>query len=734
MCVVAGCSARAEPAGRGAEGTTERADAFTVGIERIVPIQVVLVRTSHDGTSPARTPFTEPEVRERTARLLSRTNQVWRPTGIRFSVASVRQEVEPTFASNALAHGSVVSWSAGLKTRLETVLGTAVWASDPASGQSFSEVVWLHAAELKFGKPDAVYATFAMESPQGFCDAWQRACSLAGLGDSFGDSVHLAHEFGHAFGLAHVYAAGYDPRTALPQTPEDLWDMFYCPGTSAASPNRYYLSAQDSPSAPPCTAPGGRTALGTGDYLPGCVPNALASCASAPGAALPPGQLNCKVQGVAGSGYCEVKTQFATGLYNVLTFSAPGTAGTLSGSNIMSYVAPTNYRSFSPAQVRVIRDSLRYDHRIDREPLVDDSNTAEWTIRSSPGYAAGPPVRRFGRLDDLPVPGFYDADAITDQAVYRPGEVGSGASTEQSRWYWCPSAGSTVPPSCEFGGYAAATFGTREDVPLPGLNWGSGRYLAVYRPSNGTFYWTQIGVWTVFSRQVAQPNTPSFPIVGRFDADDLVDFATYDPVTARFDLVLSTLAWSVASKRIRVFPSNYRRDTDPATTPSQRAGGWPVPGVRRALPIAGSPVREVFALYDPDAGRGDVAWDVLSATSSPYAASVTPFATLGDAVLGGITGTPSPYDALIGIQWGAPATISVALPDAAGTFPGTTPVSTSLNITNDMMVGILQDVSGDNVPDLFVHDGETGNVVVLTSPTFTTGATLPLGGPFAQPL
>ena len=371
-------------------------------------------------------------------------------------------------------------------------------------------------------------------------------------------------------------------------------------------------------------------------------------------------------------------------------------------------------------------------------PTDSLANTAQWVIRHAPSFGTEH-VRRFGRLDDVPVPGFYDADSATDQAVYRPGEVGSGAETDASNWYWCPSNCPAMPPgcpptppNCELGGWASDTFGVREDLPLPNLKFGTGRYLAVYRPSNGTFYWRAIGGGTMYTAAVAPSGAGqrSMPLPGLYDSDDLVDLATYDPITGRFDLALSTEGWSVATKRVRVFPSKYQMSFAAGTIDAQaRAGGIPVRGVRRAL--SGGQIRTVFALYDPEVGRGDIAWDVLTATSSPWTATTASFGSLGNAAFGGINANPAPYDYLLGVTWGNPATLTLGVPDAFGVL-SSTPASNNLNIRNDFFGGLVADLSGDGVPDLLLHDGEAGSISIIPSPFFSSSVGVPMGGPYAQ--
>ncbi|MEQ1762142.1 MAG: hypothetical protein ABL984_03245 [Pyrinomonadaceae bacterium] len=135
-----------------------------------------------------------------------------------------------------------------------------------------------------------------------------------------------------------------------------------------------------------------------------------------------------------------------------------------------------------------------------------------------------------------PAPADYDADDKADAAVFDSGT-----------WYIRMSGtGSTSTIS---------SFGQAGDIPMSGNYIGSsstGDELAVYRPSNGTWYWREVGTGTVYSQ--AWGSSGDIPVSGDFHTspDGKLDFAVYRPSTGYWWILYSNgtghtgIPWGIA--------------------------------------------------------------------------------------------------------------------------------------------------------------------------------------------
>jgi hypothetical protein len=233
-------------------------------------------------------------------------------------------------------------------------------------------------------------------------------------------------------------------------------------------------------------------------------------------------------------------------------------------------------------------------------------------LKSSSGYTQIM-EKDFGLLGDIPVPGYYDNDNVTDLAVLRRGgPAADNPFDHYFRWYWCKSAANPQNHDCVNYGYVQ--WGWQYDVPLPNVEFDGNantRDIAVYRPTDKYIYWKAIGggsgsIYAGFSNRVVHMH-------GLYDNDAKTDIVLYDPGVAqplpssgpRFQLRLSTQSWSTAT--IRSFDSVLMADAIAASgagsnAPAVRHGGVAVPvenNGRRALRVWDAHAANFHTMWDP---------------------------------------------------------------------------------------------------------------------------------------
>lgn len=186
-------------------------------------------------------------------------------------------------------------------------------------------------------------------------------------------------------------------------------------------------------------------------------------------------------------------------------------------------------------------------------------------------------------LGDIPAPGDFDGDGVTDYAVYRNGE---------GKWY--VDLSSTAA-------WTEIYFGLPGDIPIPNdYNGGGKTDYAVFRPSDGN--------WYIFYTETQQVDTVHWganldrPVPADFDGDTKTDIAVFRPSTGDWyyirssDLGIVSVHWG--SNGDLALPADYDGDGK-ADLAVFRSGVWHI-------------LRSSNGAYAP------VYWGIASDTPLPF--------------------------------------------------------------------------------------------------------------------
>ncbi|HEY0049072.1 MAG TPA: VCBS repeat-containing protein, partial [Pyrinomonadaceae bacterium] len=215
----------------------------------------------------------------------------------------------------------------------------------------------------------------------------------------------------------------------------------------------------------------------------------------------------------------------------------PQTEPTPVGSELKTFsLTSTGERAFSGT---FRNDNERYESCSSKPPvnIRTKRNIAVW--RNGIWYVMNEhggtqTVIQWGVDYDIPVPGDYDGDGISDFAVYRPDNPATPEDECQfgggCAWYIIKSAGGSLY------GYQ---LGAKDDKPVPADYDGDGKTdMAVFRPSNAGWYQVRSSDNTFYGIQFGQFNDVF--VSSDFDGDGIDDLSVWSPTNAAWTILNSS--------------------------------------------------------------------------------------------------------------------------------------------------------------------------------------------------